>query len=265
VLDLASPRQLTQLTDRLLFFTSGHPFSRYVCSHWRPFPFIDTSGGNVSHAAVSLADSLGARRIYLYGADYSFPGGKSYARGTYLYPFYDRISTRTAPLETHFVRFLLRNPEVIKRQEEEHIRYTTAPMITYKERLEELSARLQGELIPVRGEGEFINAQPPLGRKDDYVVGTIFSAGTPHSSWREFLNDYDRRLAELPRAEESLAEYRSRLEKEQLDVITTLFPACATIRRERSRDSGEAVGASIINEAIAWSRTAIANQLSSGE
>jgi hypothetical protein len=266
ILDLASPRHLTTLTDKLLFFTSGHPFSRYVCSHWRRFPYIDTSGGNVSHAAVSLADALGARRIYLYGADYSFPRGKSYARGTYLYPFYDRMSCRISPLETHFVRFLLRNPQVIKRREETGIRYTTAPMITYRRRLEELSGTLQGSLIPVPGAGEEIQVTPP-GREHDRggVVGTIFSAGSPDTGWREFLSNYDSHLAALPEATESLAEYRSRLDARQLDVITTLFPACATIRRERGGDTGATVGAGILNEAIAWSRSIIANQLSSAE
>jgi hypothetical protein len=265
VLDLASPRQLTGLTEKTLFFTSGHPFSRYVCSHWRRFPYIDTSGGNVSHAAVSLADALGARTIHLYGADYSFPRGKSYARGTYLYPFYHRLSSRTAPLETHFFRFLFRNPEVLKRRGSSGIRYTTAPMITYKERLEELSEKLSGSLHPEPGEGEVINARHPGTERDSGIVGTIFSAGSPDSSWKEFLHDYDRRLAELPKAAESLAEYRSRLDSEQLDVVTTLFPACATIRREYGNEAEGAIGATILNEAVEWSRRVIANQLASEE
>jgi hypothetical protein len=97
------------------------------------------------------------------------------------------------------------------------------------------------------------------------VVGTIFSAGSPDTGWREFLSNYDSHLAALPEATESLAEYRSRLDARQLDVITTLFPACATIRRERGGDTGDTVGAGILNEAIAWSRSIIANQLSSAE
>lgn len=97
VLDLASPVFLSRLSKFPMFFTSGHPFSQYVNGSWRKFPFIDTSGGNVSHAAVSLAYALGAEEIHIYGADFSYPQGKSYARGTYLYPFFHSHSNRLSP------------------------------------------------------------------------------------------------------------------------------------------------------------------------
>ena len=54
-LDLASPPFLARTARRLAFIASGHPFARYIDSRWRRFPRVDTSGGNVAHAAVSLA------------------------------------------------------------------------------------------------------------------------------------------------------------------------------------------------------------------
>ena len=272
VLDLASPRQLTGLTDKLVFFTSGHPFSLYVGGHWRRFPHIDTTGGNVTHAAVSLADSLGARTMFLFGADYSFPGGKSYARGTYLYSFYDRLCRRTAPLETWFVHFLFRNAQVRKQPVRDGFRYTIPAMHTYKERLEQHAAKLQGELIPVPGQGEKIDVTSfRKGNNRNTISGQgnsirkMFSAGSPECSWSTFLRRYDRLLSELPVPTESLAAYRSRLEAEHQDVVTPLFPACAAIRREREGKNESAEGADVLGEAIAWSRKMIANQLSSGK
>ena len=102
VLDLASPSGITRVSRNTVFFSSGHPFSQYVSSNWRHFPRIDISGGNVSHAAVSLADTLGADEIHLFGTDFSFPNGKSYARGTYIYPYFMERDSRTAPLEARF-------------------------------------------------------------------------------------------------------------------------------------------------------------------
>ena len=75
VLDLASPSFLTKQTDNIIFFTSGHPFSQFVNKNLRSYPYIDTSGGNVSHAAISLADKLGAKEIILFGVDFSYPQG----------------------------------------------------------------------------------------------------------------------------------------------------------------------------------------------
>lgn len=122
VLDLASPPVLTSLTDRLVFFSSGHPLSQYVNSHWRRFPLIDTSGGNVSHAALSLAALLGAEDILLFGIDFSYPEGKSYARGTYIYRYFRAREQRFTPLETQNFSFLLSNRSMLKQRTGRSIR-----------------------------------------------------------------------------------------------------------------------------------------------
>ncbi|HUJ76900.1 MAG TPA: 6-hydroxymethylpterin diphosphokinase MptE-like protein, partial [bacterium] len=84
-LDLSSPPQLARRFPRARFVAGGHPFARYVDAHWMHLPVVDTSGGNVTHAAVTLARGLGAERITVRGADFSYPDAKPYARGTYLY------------------------------------------------------------------------------------------------------------------------------------------------------------------------------------
>ncbi len=108
VLDLASPSTLCRLGDSVRFFSSGHPFCAYVSARWRPFPALDTSGGNVTHAALSLAEALGAETTLLAGADFSYPEGKSYARGTYIYGYFGQSQSRLSPLEALFSGFLFR-------------------------------------------------------------------------------------------------------------------------------------------------------------
>ena len=75
-LDLASPPLVASRSPRPRFFSSSHPLTRYVSHKWHPLPAVDTSGGNVTYAAMSLADSLGAEVITLYGADFAYPLGR---------------------------------------------------------------------------------------------------------------------------------------------------------------------------------------------
>jgi hypothetical protein len=262
VLDLASPNHLTRQAEKLVFFTSGHPFSRYVNSNWRRFPYIDTSGGNVGHAAVSLAETLGAQSIHLFGADFSFPEGKSYARETYLYPYFHTRSGRISGLENHFFSFLLKNKTIIKIKEDDYIRYTTRPMISYKERLEEAIKKLNSAVVQIPGKGEYIEAYPGKqeGRRSS-IIGTLFSAGAVEKPWYEFLQNYRNLLEKLPPPGESLSDYRLQLTKEQQDIMTTLFPASAAIRREQELRDIHKGGATILSDVIEWSVRMIDTQL----
>ncbi len=266
VLDLASPHHLTNRTNKLVFFTSGHPFSKYVNNVWRQFPYIDTSGGNVSHAAVSLAEALGAQHILLFGADFSFPEGKSYTRGTYLYPYFHTLTSRKEPLEHHFFSFLLRNDNIIKVKEDGFLRYTTSPMISYKERLEQASAKLTAKLIPMTGKGETLKPAPrTVERRSSGVIGTLFSAGAASLTWREFILNYAAEVNKLPLPQESLSDYRSSLSKEQKDIVTTLLPAAAAIRREHEIQGTPKDGAEILQDVIEWTQATITSHLSALE
>ena len=249
VLDLASPPVITKLTPKVSFFTSGHPFSQYVCSHWRRFPFIDTSGGNVSHAAVSLADRMGASRIFLYGSDFSYPEGKSYARGAYIYPYFASRETRFDGLESLFVHFLFRNRTIGAVRDGKTLRYTTKPMISYKERLELASRHLRAELIPVRGRGEPITVHPRL---DAGVTSgpRIFSSGTPRSGWRTFLESYRSELAGLPGPKAPVMNYLYSLSQKERNLWMTILPSTAVFVKELRDEKQDA--AELLNISRAW-------------
>jgi hypothetical protein len=46
----------------------------------------------------------------VYGADFSYPLGMPYARGTYFYPLFERRQNRLSPLEAGVSSFLYRVP-----------------------------------------------------------------------------------------------------------------------------------------------------------
>ncbi|MDR1466378.1 MAG: DUF115 domain-containing protein [Treponema sp.] len=132
---------------RICFFAGGHPLSRYISRFIYPLLEIDTSGGNVTCAAVSLAEALGAKTTTLFGADFSYPSGRTYARGTWLYDFYGNQSNRFQPTEMRFSDLLYRTPLEKKENPSKDGWYYEMPTLAmYRRYLEEKVWRTK--LIP---------------------------------------------------------------------------------------------------------------------
>ncbi|MDR1179172.1 MAG: DUF115 domain-containing protein [Spirochaetales bacterium] len=248
VLDLASPSVITKLSSKLVFFTSAHPFSQYVNAHWRCFPFIDTSGGNVSHAAVSLSDRLGARQILLYGADFSYPEGKPYAREAYIYPYFRCRENRMDPAESLFVHFLFRNQNTRAIWHNGNVRYTNSAMLEYKERLENSAAYLNARLLPIPGRGEIIRPNPkadPCVTKSGQTrspdaVSRIFAAGTSSRKWKDFLAFYGESLKNLPAPRDPVMSYIQNLSKKEKDLWATVLPVSTVFVKNLQREKPSA-------------------------
>jgi hypothetical protein len=235
LLDLASPPVLTRLGDHSAFFSSNHPLSLYLSSHWRRLPYIDTSGGNVSHAAVSLAQFLGAKEVYLLGIDFSYPQGKAYCRNTYLYPLFRSQESRLFPLESLFISFILKNATIMKDRIQGVPRYRTRPLSGYKERLERYLQGWDAKVISLPGQGVPLE----LGladRRPHRYEGQILAAGAPKSHWREFLGGYLRDLQALPRPYSPISRYLYELEEAQRALWFTLYPAAAAFREHDPQD-----------------------------
>ena len=230
--DLASPPTVTRMAAKRYFFSSGHPLDRYVAARFRAFPILDTSGGNVTHAAVSLAEYMGAGKIHLYGADFSYPFGKSYARGTYIYPYFDLRQNRLNPFESLFSAFLYRNQNLDREYDTDgSFRYVTKPLVAYRERLEALGSRSKSEIIRHRGCG----VRTTILFEDNGTSkfsGRIFAAGRPFQRPDEFLAYYLAELEGLPHPQEPAATYLDDLTSRERDVWTTILPSAAAIRRE---------------------------------
>lgn len=250
VLDLASPPLLARLTKNIIFFASPHPFCRYISTYWRHFPSLDTSGGNVTHAAVSLALTLGVHQIYLYGADFSFPRGKSYARGSYLYPFFLARSNRYLPLESSFSHFLFSNQKLEKRKGVTGIRYIPLRMEHYRLHLEALLETAQANIVPVIEEGEPIHIPTNPQRKERELPMRIFSAGPKSCSWKEFLRSYLEDVQNLPLPFDPVISYLDSLPLDQRNLWTTLLPISAVIRKELGKK--EVPPSSLLLESRTW-------------
>jgi hypothetical protein len=235
LLDPASPPVLTRLSRRSAFFASNHPLSLYLSSHWRRLPFIDTSGGNVSHAAVSVAKFLGAKQIYLLGIDFSYPEGKAYCRNTYLYPLFRSQECRLKPLESLFVSFIFTNTTIMRERIKGALRYTTRPLIGYKERLERYLQAWDVDVIPLPGKGVPLESKPG-NRQEKRHQGQILASGAPKSDWQGFLSRYLRDLQALPRPTAPISRYLYELDETQRSLWFTLYPAAAAFREHDRQD-----------------------------
>lgn len=227
LLDLASPPLLARLSPRCSFFASRHPLCEYLARRWKPLPTIDTSGGNVTHAAVSLAAQLGAHRVTLYGADFSYPSGKSYARGTYLYDVFGSRSLRCEPLESSFFAFLFRSGDAAREGMGGSFRYTTPLLLRYRDDLQRLSRRIGAEVTAARGDGLPLDLGRGGGR-----LRVEWPTGPTRCGWKDFLKDYAQGLRRAPAARHPLPAWFAGLPVGDRELWGTLLPVAAAVRRE---------------------------------
>jgi hypothetical protein len=233
-LDLASPPLLASRAKSKWFFSGGHPLTRYISGIWKTLPEIDTSGGNVTYAAVSLAERLGASEIELYGADFSYPNGVTYARGAYIYPYFAKRQNRFLAMEAQASAFLFRTPlekiTGIDMYSDTSWYYETKALKFYRERLEEKSGEMEASLVPAKGMGAPLSINVRRNEKNKRSLN-IFSSGKALTNARDFLCRYRDEISTLPEPGENLAEYRASLKGEAGVVFTTMLPTAAALKR----------------------------------
>jgi len=232
-LDLASPPLLASRSKSFHFFTSAHPLTKYISQNWKPMPELDASGGNVTYAAVSLAEQLGAGEIELYGADFSYPGGVSYARGAYIYSLFAKRQNRLSPLEAQCSDFLYRTPleKISARAEGGSWYYENRLLKFYRLRLEEKNLYMEAALFPAEGLGAPIRVRQAEGRKPNHKS---FSSCKAAMEAQKFLEYYKSRIVSLPKPEKSAALYVESLKDEDRAVFATILPLAASIKNRNS-------------------------------
>ena len=244
-LDIASPPVLSGFSDRHFFFSGGHPLALYLGLKWMPLPVLDTSGGNVTFACLSLAENLGARRITVCGADFSYPAGRIYARGTYVFPYFERRQNRLSPLEAQTSVFLFRSPFLPPEPAETTIGvhpYETATMRSYRRSFEHKVSVMEAEVTAMPGLGI-----PPItcrkslsrvpGKGASHGGRWNLASGKPVMNAVEFLERYRRDIEALPSlapgGRKDVGTYMQGLSAEAQQVFTTLLPHMAALKHRR--------------------------------
>jgi hypothetical protein len=223
VLDIASPPLLSRFSTLPVFFSGGHPLALYISRYWRHLPLLDTSGGNVTYACLSLAENLGAENITLFGADFSYTRSQSYARGTYINPYFERKQNRFHPLEALSSAFLYRAP-FLPHENENQIYRETQSLRFYRQKLEEKAAKMNAQINVFPGQGAPVNLTNKIAHnavKTNPVKTTPENSQSGQKSGIEFLKQYRGEIAALP---------ASGLNEKEKQIFTTLLPTAAALK-----------------------------------
>ena len=240
-LDIASPPSFSSLSKKPVFFTGSHPLGQYISANFCSLPVLDLSGGNVSHGALSLAEFLGAEEIILFGADFSYPMGISYAKGTYIYSHFEKFQKRFNPLEAQTSAFLYRSPleKIQKKDNEKMFYYESNTLKTYRNKLEEKSLNMNARIRAAKGLGAPIKIQQensiPTGNNPGFNPEK-FIHSKPSMEGRDFIKHYTKDIENLPVIKDNPVEYLSSLDKKSLELFTCLLPAMAAIQKKNTED-----------------------------
>jgi hypothetical protein len=232
-LDIASPPLLAGLSRLPFFFSGGHPLARYISQCWRPLPLIDTSGGNVAYACLSLAENLGANRITVYGADFSYPGGNVYARGTYIYPFFEKKQNRFASLEAQRSTFLYRAPFLPDESGNSTAYYETAALRFYREGFEQKACGMDANVTAIPGQGAPLHIDHHKSPNETGRFLRVFAPGKPQMAYAEFLEQYQKAIDALPLPKTENGAYVQNLDAEEGRILATLLPQAAALKHRR--------------------------------
>ncbi len=203
VIELAAPPAVARVAARLAAVSGGHPLSRLVAARLGGIPVIDTSGGNVGHAAVSLAIELGASKVHVAGADFSYPRGKPYARGTFLYSYFEERQDRAHPLERQMVDLMYGNPTLTREPAKGGFLYTTRTLRSYRDRF--VSSFDRETVRPLPGSGLPLSLPSSANRGSFHTNGfdSTESSNRPYrpmdpGELRRFLEEYRDVVMQLP-------------------------------------------------------------------
>jgi len=228
ILDIASPPLLCGFSSFPVFFSGGHPLTRFISAYWRHFPQIDTSGGNVTYACLSIAEILGAKNITLFGADFSYIRSQTYARGTYIYPYFNRKQNRLSPAEAQMSAFLYRSPFLPNEDGQKKDYYETSSLRFYRKKLEEKASMMNVNIKCAQGLGAPIKLN--CARKNAEVQSPINKDKKTTISGTVFLEQYRDDIAALPEADGN-DNYIEKLNSKEKQIFTTLLPYAAAIKR----------------------------------
>jgi hypothetical protein len=238
-LDIAAPPHPASLSP--YFFSDSHPFSLFVSKYYKSFPQVDVSGGNVTYAAVSLAAALQAETIELYGADFSYPEGKTYTQGAYIYPYFDFRQNRFQPMETLFSSFVFRSNNLMKKTGDAGWFYQTPSLLMYKNSLEEYSRTINASVTHVAamhtdamyaedGGGPIsVVPQKKPARPANREL-RIFSTGPCKMAADAFLRFYCDTINSLPALQGGIEAYFSSLTALQAEAFFTLIPLGSSLK-----------------------------------
>ena len=226
--DLASLPLLNRLKNPLLRFLSAQPLHRWISSRYPDLPQLLTPFGQVAGSALEAAYLWGAKKALLWGLDFAYPQAKTYARGTYVYPYFDQRANRLQPLDSQMVGFAFRTSSVQRWQIPQGLSYTNAVLQGYRSQLQTGVATWSMNFEPWDGHGLPLQL-PAVDRMSPRQAFTSVTFLPNDGRWKEFQHDLYRLWTSLPTPapEQTWRAYAQTLSNTQAEAWLALWPLAA--------------------------------------
>jgi hypothetical protein len=258
--DLSTAPTVVRHAAQPVLATTAYPLARLLRRRFSELPTIDGAGGNVTQAAISVAVSLGARRIHLLGADLAYPCGAPYARDSYLYPHFRSSETRLHPTQSALMEMVLADPQTTSGEEAGRRVYRTPRLSRYREKLEQQISRLDAEVIfgpPARqptksAQAAATGAEPGRGVRR-FAVPSI-------SSRIGWLNEYGEEVSALSVPDGAAARLLGEAGDEYRELWYSVLPAAAAFMGDEL-DVRRTPG--VLAEALRWTAERLSRVLTS--
>jgi len=236
ILDIASPPSFYEKSASPVFFISGHPLAKYISSILGGLFQLDTSGGNVTYTCLSLAEFLGAEKIIFFGADFSYVKSQTYAKGSYIYPYFENKQSRLSPLEAQSSALLYRSAFLPPEDKEKYIKdkscyYETLSLRFYRKKLEEKISAINAIVSFAKGDGAAVTINKPKSNNNEQRTKNAeikTRDEKKETSAKKFLEKYRDDIAALPVFTE---DYNEKLNINERQVFTTLLPLAAAVKK----------------------------------
>ncbi len=258
VLDLSASPIVAGRAERRLYVSGGHPLGRYFRRSLPGIREIDTSGANVTCTAVDLALAVGATEIEIFGADFSYPEGKPYAKGTFLYPHFSSRCSRIDPVETEMTGLVFTSERLERKPMGKSIRYIPESMTYYAGSLASL---IESADIPVVSrDSAWIYEE---GAEEPVRTRRIQRLCRMHHAYRNaspgedetppdagqiasLIGSYVHSLREIPPPTDPLHAYVSGLDSETQALLHTVLPTALHMSRRSTCTPAEAVSKALV-------------------
>ena len=215
----------------LRFVTSTHPLSSAAAAFFRKengaavFPFLNSSSGTVTGAALDFAIKVGFQNIELFGADFAYSSGKPYCKGSYLDETFNNSSNRISTQETAFSALMFRTPLIPL----ENNATTTETLQQYDKAVTSAASNSSAQIIKITTDSQPYSFNMPKDcvnrqTQSDFFSETLYNA----SKFADFITWI-------------LKSIREAKGKTQSEIVTVLLPFAAWCEKkgyyQSSKDS----------------------------
>ena len=226
--ELSSLPLLNRLKNPLLRFLGVHPLHRWIHSRYPELPQFSFPFGQVAGSALEAAYHWGAQKALLWGLDFAYPEGKTYARGTYVYPYFEQRAHRLRPLDSQLVAFAFRTQSLQRWKTSQGLSYTNPVLKGYREQLE-MGVQSWTMNFDV-WEGRGLELRLPKQNISHQKTPHLPISYTPSAErWKQFQTELQQvwTLLPTPTAQQTWRAYAQGLSSSQLEAWMTLWPLSA--------------------------------------